>query len=323
MGQTGTADHTVSTVSREAGAPAAGGIPRSDGGRDSSPAGRPNPLTTERVVSIITPSLNQGEFLLATLQSVAAQDYPHVEHIVLDGGSTDDSVDLLRTWAANHPLRWSSSPDSGQSSAISRGVEMATGGVVAWLNSDDIYLDSSVISDIMECFEGGALAVTGAGWYISATGQRLRHIPVYTDRLDYRTLRHVDWILQPATFFRRDVFLNYGLDTTLTYAFDWDLFIRMSRHIEFTAIDRDVAGYRLHPSGKTVSGAGRRKRELLAVTRRYNGRFTARYVLLSLLVRLEGFAEGLPPPAYRVTHGLMSRIVHLSHWMTRGRGVQY
>jgi len=200
---------------------------------------------------------------------------------------------------------------------------MASGDVVAWLNSDDIYLDSGVISDVMECFESGALAVTGAGWYISATGERLRRIPVYPDRLDYRTLRHVDWILQPATFFRREVFLNYPLDTTLTYAFDWDLFIRMSRHIEFTPFDRDIAGYRLHPTGKTVSGAGRRKQELLAVTSRYNGRFTARYMLLNLLVWMESIAEKLPPPAYHVTHGLLNRIVHLTHWMTGGRGIQY
>lgn len=277
-----------------------------------------NPL-----VSVITPSFNQAAYLLETLESVAAQDYPRLEHIVMDGGSSDGSVDILESWAREHSLEWRSGPDGGQANAIQDGVSLARGDIVAWLNSDDVYLDSRVISDVVEAFATGAVAVTGAGWYVGESGRRVRHIPVFPDRIDFRTLRYVDWVLQPATFVRRDVFLRFPIDTSLHYAFDWDLFIRMSREIAFTPLVRDIAGYRLHPSGKTVSGAGRRQRELLEVMRRHNGRLSAHYALQASVAWTYQVAELLPQPAYRLIRGLLTRIALLSQKVTNGRGIQY
>lgn len=275
------------------------------------------------LVSIVTPSFNQAAYLADTLRSVAEQDYPHLEHIVIDGASSDGSVDMIRNWAEHHAVRWQSQLDGGQADAIRRGIELARGDVVAWLNSDDIYLDSGVISDVMVLFGRGALAVTGAGWYLTASGRRTKRIPVHPDRIGFQTLRYVDWILQPATFIRRDVLLKYPIDTSLHYAFDWELFARMSKDVAFVPFERDIAGYRVHPAGKTLSGAGRRHRELLDVTRRFNGRASAHYVLLLTLTTTHRIAEKLPRPLYMVVRGILSRLARLSHVVTNGSGVQY
>src|SRR5687767_7507014 len=97
-------------------------------------------------VSIVTPSYNQAEYLAATLESVAAQDYPAIEHIVMDGGSTDGSEEVIASFAATHPLRWRSAKDRGQAHAIADGFALAHGEVLTWLNSDDIYLRPDAIS---------------------------------------------------------------------------------------------------------------------------------------------------------------------------------
>ena len=212
------------------------------------------------LVSIITPSFNQAPYLEATLRSVALQDYPRIEHIIMDGGSSDGSVDVIRRWAESHDITWQSERDAGQADAIQRGAEMASGEIVGWLNSDDVYLDDRAISDVVAAFDGGLSIVTGAGWHLTEEGERLRRIPVYPDRISHDTLRCVDWVLQPATFVRRELFLKHPLDTSLHFAFDWDFFIRITRDAIPIAIDRDIAGYRLHRAGKSVSGGSRRQR---------------------------------------------------------------
>jgi glycosyltransferase involved in cell wall biosynthesis len=273
------------------------------------------------LVSIVTPSFNQAPYLEETLRSVAEQDYPLVEHIVLDGGSTDGSVEIIRRWAESHPINWQSGPDSGQADAIQRGVAMARGTIVGWLNSDDIYLDGRVLSDVVKLFERGAEMVTGGGWYLSESGERLRHIPVQPERIDHGRLLCSDAILQPATFIRRDIFLSCPIDSQLHYAFDWDLFIRLSGRAKFTPMHRDIAGYRLHPTGKTVSGGIPRKREILAVTRRYHGRYSLRSILTLAVVSMYRAASILPVPADRVASRIIGRLIWASQELTNGHGL--
>jgi glycosyltransferase involved in cell wall biosynthesis len=275
------------------------------------------------LVSIITPSFNQAPWLEATLRSVAMQDYPAVEYIVLDGGSTDGSVDIIRRWAESHDITWRSERDAGQADAIQRGVEMASGEIVGWLNSDDVFLDDRAISDVVAAFGPGVSIVTGAGWHLTEDGERLRRIPVYPDRVTHEVLQCVDWVLQPATFVRRELFLKYPLDIGLHFAFDWDFFIRITRDAEPVAIDREIAGYRLHRSGKSVSGGSPRKRELLEVTRRYNGRFSVRYVTLLCATRLHILADALPTRPGRFLRRRLNRFANWTHRRTNGRGIQW
>ncbi len=283
------------------------------------PTADENPL-----VSIITPSYNQAPFLGETLRTVAGQDYPRIEHIVMDGGSTDGSVELIRRWAEDHPVTWQSGRDGGQADAIQKGVRRATGEIVAWLNSDDVYMDRSVISDVVAMMRRDrAEIVTGGGWYLDEFGIKERRIPVFPDRIDFETLRYVDWVLQPATFVRRELFISCPIDVSLHFAFDWDLFIQLSRKAKFAPFDRDIAGYRRHGSGKTISGGARRQRELLEVIRRYNGRLDSRYLLLWPVVLGHRIAARMPGPLGRFGSRMLERFAALTHKVTGGRGIPY
>ena len=274
------------------------------------------------LVSIITPSYNQAQFLPETLRSVAMQDYVNLEHIVLDGGSTDGSVAILEEFARDHPISWESKADAGQANAIRQGIERARGDVVAWLNSDDVYLDASVISDVVRAFAGGADIVTGSGWFIDAAGNQLNRILVRPRDLTHASLRWVDAVLQPATFVRRDLLLRMPLDETLHFAFDWDLFIRLSASSRFTLIDREIAGYRLHGAGKTESGGVRRQVELLRVIRRYHGRRSRAYAQLLPIVALHRLGARLPFGLHRIAAAGLDRYAQLTQRMLPGKGIQ-
>lgn len=275
------------------------------------------------LVSIITPSFNQAAFLPETLASVAAQTYPRIEHVVMDGGSTDGSVEIIQAWAATHPIIWRSQRDGGQADAIRLGAEVSGGEIITWLNSDDIYLDNGVIADVVAAFEAGARVVTGMGWYLDGSGGRERRIPVSARQVSHEVLRYVDWVLQPATFIARDLFLDCAIDTSLHYAFDWDLFIRLSARTRFTVLDREIAGYRRHDAGKTESGAGRRQRELLEVVRRHNGRLSPAYLLLAPVVAAHLAAERLPSTGYRLATKALNTYAKATQKLTGGRGIQY
>src|SRR5262245_7113023 len=120
-------------------------------------------------ISVVTPSFNQAKFLRANIDSVLSQGYPHLEHIVIDGGSTDGSVDILRNY--NH-LRWISELDRGQTHALNKGFRMATGEVIGWLNSDDTYCPD-VLREVGQKFEDRSIAVLcGDGYEIDAEGHQ-------------------------------------------------------------------------------------------------------------------------------------------------------
>lgn len=279
-------------------------------------------MTARLTVSIVTPSFEQARFIEATLRSVADQDYPGIEHIVMDGGSTDGTVAILERWANDHPIVWRSAPDGGQADAIQRGIEMSHGDIVAWLNSDDVYLDERVISDVVALFDAGAQLVSGSGWYIDEAGARIRRIPVYPDRITHDAARYVDWFLQPATFVRRELFVACPLDTSLHYGFDWDFFVRVTALAPVTPTERAIAGYRVHGSAKTRAGGLARQRELLEITRRYQGR-SGRSLLLSAVVAIRGLAEHLPAPATRVVDRGLNGFARATWRFTGGRGIQY
>jgi glycosyltransferase involved in cell wall biosynthesis len=272
-------------------------------------------------ISIVTPSFNQAAYLTETLQSVSEQDYPNIEHIVIDGGSTDGSVEIIESWARDHEIRWSTGPDGGQADAIQRGVEIATGSIVAWLNSDDVYLGRHAVSTVAELFGHGAKMVTAGGWFLDPSGERTRRIRVRAERLDNRTLRHVDWVLQPATFVRRDLFLEVPIDISLRYAFDWDFFVRLTQLAEFTVLEEDIAGYRLHRAGKTLSGALQRQIELLEVTRRYHKRSSIQYAFMLAVTWTYRAAARLPGPLDTFVAHLLTYFARGTQELMGGRGI--
>jgi len=202
-------------------------------------------------MSIVTPSYNQAAFLEETILSVFAQDYPDLEYLVLDGGSDDGSIDIIKSHEERISF-WVSEPDRGQSHAINKGFRMATGEILGWLNSDDTYLPGCLRA-VGEFFAANTEVKVAYGnfVYVDEEGRTLRqrHLP---RRLSYTKLLFHDYLGQPAVFFRKEVLDRVGyLDECLRYSMDWDLFLRMRWQYDMAHINRNLATYRLHTKSKT------------------------------------------------------------------------
>ncbi len=220
------------------------------------------------LVSVVTPSLNQGRFIADTIESVLAQGYPHIEYLVVDGGSTDETLDVLRKYG--NRLRWVSESDQGQSAAINKGWRQTEGEIVAWLNADDTYLPGA-ISRVVAFLQAHPEvdAVYGDCDYIDQAGRFLRRYP--TRPYDYLDLVRnvVNYIPQPATFIRRRVLESVGyLDETLHYVMDFDYWLRLGARHTLAYLPVRLATLRLHPEAKSVSKIVYFSAELIYVYRR-------------------------------------------------------
>jgi glycosyltransferase involved in cell wall biosynthesis len=224
-------------------------------------------------VSIVTPSYNQGAFIEKTIESVLSQDYNNIEYFVIDGGSTDETIDILKKYEGR--LTWISEKDKGQSDAINKGFRMASGDIVAWLNSDDTY-EPGAVSAIVPLFENNPSLglLYGEGNIINERGEKTGRFTA-TTRFNLWKLIHVwDYILQPATFFRREALEKCGyLDESLHYVMDWDLWIRLAlysgRDVMYT--DRYLANSREYGTTKTSTGGFKRVQEIREMMCRHSG----------------------------------------------------
>jgi glycosyltransferase involved in cell wall biosynthesis len=223
-------------------------------------------------VSIVMPSLNQARFLRAALDSVLTQAYPNLEVLVMDGGSTDGSVDILRGYGDR--ISFVSEPDRGQSDAINRGFARATGQFLAWLNSDDRYLPGAV-HKACEALAGASQAVMvyGEGEIIDDSGRVLGPF-IHTQPFDLWILTHLsDFIMQPTVFMRADAVRSVGgLDETLHFGMDWDLWIRLACLGRVVHLRETLAQTREHAQTKTTTGGWRRLREIRAIMERHGAR---------------------------------------------------
>ncbi len=219
------------------------------------------------LVSIVTPSFNQAQYLEITLQSVIKQDYPHMEYIVMDGGSTDGSVDILRMYDAQITY-WKSESDQGQADAINQGLRMAKGEIVAWINSDDAYMPGAV-SEAVKALEQFSQAgmVYGDGIMV---GSELEVLDEHTyHQLDLVDLLAFEVLLQPAVFMRKRVLEEVGyLDPTYDLILDHELWVRIASQYPIKHVSSFWALERTHPQAKTIALAERfvQEAERLIVT---------------------------------------------------------
>jgi glycosyltransferase involved in cell wall biosynthesis len=204
---------------------------------------------TEPLVSVLTPSFQQGRWLGDNLRSVACQTYPRIEHIVMDGGSTDGSVDLLKR--AGPKVRWQSAPDRSQSHALNKAFAASGGEIIGWVNSDDAYFDERVVEDVVRCFarDPGADVVYGHAAQVNAHGRILHYFwaPPFSGRL----LRLYDFILQPTVFLRRRALGVQLVDESFDFAMDYELWLRLARRHRFARLDRVIAVDRAQPARKS------------------------------------------------------------------------
>ena len=212
-------------------------------------------------VSIVTPSFNQGQFLEETIQSVLSQDYDGLEYFVIDGGSTDNSVDIIK----KHEDRltyWVSEPDRGQSHAINKGFGRASGEILAWLCSDDTYYPGTLNTvgrffrqhPEVDVIYGDATAI-----------DENSHVFAATRSLGFSLLGLLSrgtTIPQPASFFRRSILDQVGsIDEAIDYCMDYEFYVRVAiAGFKFERIPQTLATYRYHAASKTVSGKSENNR---------------------------------------------------------------
>jgi glycosyltransferase involved in cell wall biosynthesis len=218
------------------------------------------------LVSIVTPSLNQATFIEKTILSVLNQDYPNIEYIVMDGGSTDGTLDILPKY--NDDLIWVSEPDKGQSDAINKGFQRAHGEIFAWLNCDDTYLPGAVRTAVQFLAEHpDAAMVYGGANFVDDNGELKRR----GRAVEFDLNRPCESIIpQPAAFFRKAAFEEVGrVDINLHYHMDLDLWIKMASKFKMHSIPYALANIRVSLDTKTASMSEQHWKELFLIGQRY------------------------------------------------------
>ena len=225
-------------------------------------------------ISIVTPSYNQARFIRSTIDSVLSQDYPNLEYIIVDGGSSDGTLDILKGYGKK--LKWVSEKDAGQADAINKGLCQSTGELLAYLNSDDLYLPGT-LKKIGEYYvQTGADWITGDYQIIDAAGRRHPHqtlVSVYKSFLlrhySPRTLRMFNsYIPQPSTFWSRAAYKFIGeFDTKLRYTMDYDYWLRLSAKYPLYYLPMSLSAFRRHATSKSDTGTTAQLAEELMVAR--------------------------------------------------------
>lgn len=220
-------------------------------------------------VGLVTPSYNTARFIGAAVQSVLDQAGVAIDHLVMDGGSNDGTVDVLRSFGGR--VKWVSQPDRGQADAINRGFAQVKGDVLGWLNSDDAYAPNAVATAAAFLRDNpGVALVYGDAAFIDAAGNPIGpcvHVEEFSRR---RLLHYSDFIVQPAAFWRRSAFEAVGgLDPSLNWAMDYDLWLKIAKRFKIAYLPKTLAHYRWLGDAKTASGGWGRLEEVERVALRH------------------------------------------------------
>src|SRR5512138_190537 len=244
-------------------------------------------------VSIVTPSYNQGQFLEATIQSVLAQDYPNIEYIIVDAGSKDCSVEIIRKYQ-QHLAWWVSEKDKGHADGLNKGFSHATGEILAWLNSDDIYLPNAISEAVAILMDhpdvgmvyGDADLIDDAGLSAGQFGSK---------QTSYRQmLRGSVHIPQATTFWRADLWHQVGhLDLSLFFSFDYDLWVKIAKVSKVLYVPKRWAKFRIHSAGKTIVNDDRCYPDMLRVLERETGSSLFSWLRLRMIAR-KAFYSWMP-----------------------------
>jgi glycosyltransferase involved in cell wall biosynthesis len=226
-------------------------------------------LESQPLVSIVTPSLNLARDVEQTVRSVLEQDYPRIEYVLMDGGSTDGTLDVLRRFEDR--LELVSEADEGPADAVNKGMRRTNGSVIAFLNADDYYLPGAVTAAVAALEQKpGVAAVYGDGVWVDEGGAEIRPYPVA--EFDGERLREQCFICQPAAFLRREAWEAIGgLDASLQYTFDYDLWIRLARRHSMVRIPGRLAASRMHAENISIGSRAKVFEETIGLLKRHYG----------------------------------------------------
>ncbi len=234
------------------------------------------------IISVITPSFNQGHFLEETILSILGQNYPSLEYIIIDGGSSDDSVDIIKKYEKQLSY-WVIEKDKGQSHAINKGFKQATGEILMWLNSDDVLMPNILffIAKMIVSNKDGIYFGNCLHFKYKSTGVESYGSDVITASNNY-PLEYVDYIIQPSSFWTRNVYNDVGtFNETLHFGFDWEWFLRAKKKgIKMIPFNKCISMYRIHADHKSGIGGKKRQDELLTIYEMYNPRGAILFKLL-------------------------------------------
>jgi glycosyltransferase involved in cell wall biosynthesis len=256
------------------------------------------------LVSIVTPSLNSARFIAETIESIAAQDYPNIEHIVVDGGSKDGTLEIV----ARYPkVRVLTGADRGAADAINRGFSESRGVYFNYVNSDDILLPGAIRTMVSALNRSpDAAGVYGRAWWIDEHGERIAKYPVREFRP--RLLASECFVCQPASLLRRDVFEKVGrLNPDYDLTFDYEFWMRLSRTHTLTGVAEELAYSRMHRSNKSLGKRGEVFRETFQILRLHYEYVPFRWVLAEACHRADGrdqFFEPMRPTLARYFESL-------------------
>ena len=247
-------------------------------------------------ISLVTPSLNQGKFIRATIESVLAQGYPDLDYRVQDGGSTDGTLAVLREFEPRVPFV--SERDRGQADAINRGLSKATGEVLGYLNSDDVLLPGALAA-VGEAFasDPGLVFLWGRARYLDEAGNAISPYLARPDAIE--RLADACFIAQPAAFFRRTVLEEIGpFDESLHHTLDYDYWLRIASRYprsKMLFLDRELAGCRMHADAKTVAGWSRALDEIFALVKTRTGGVSLWWCVAKWDHRMDGRSQATDP----------------------------
>jgi glycosyltransferase involved in cell wall biosynthesis len=225
-------------------------------------------------ISIVTPSYNQGKFIAQTIDSVLNQKYPNLEYWVIDGGSTDNTVEILKSYGTQ--IQWVSEKDHGQTEAINKGFHLASGEIVAFLNSDDYYLPGTLLKVADSFQKTNCMWLTGNYHIVDEENQPIQAwIPIYKQFLQFFSSRFMlsitNYINQPSTFWRREAFEQVGyFNEDLQYVMDYDFWMRMIRKYPLKITHDVFSSFRIHHDSKGGSQYIQQFDEEIMVLQRYN-----------------------------------------------------
>jgi glycosyltransferase involved in cell wall biosynthesis len=225
-------------------------------------------------ITVITPSFNQGRFIDQTIKSVLEQNYPNLEYLVVDGGSTDETIDILHSYGEQ--ITWLSESDRGQTDAINKGLLLATGEVIGYLNSDDMLMPGALLKVGVFFKDHPQISwLTGNCLIVDQNGQEIRRLITFYKKLWLRIrstgmLAVMDYISQPATFWRWGVIERIGyFDEACDYAMDYDYWLRLRKYYQLYYLDETLACFRVHPESKGGSAFDAQFLDDMQVARRH------------------------------------------------------